>query len=106
MWPHDNAMIAAGLARYGHGRAATRIFQGLLDAATYMELRRLPELGRLALQQRAARTGSARASRARRRPRQQRRSARLQPKSIQVPGRQAEPLRHWPVAAPLVSRKR
>jgi glycogen debranching enzyme len=44
VWPHDNAMIAAGLARYGHGRAATRIFQGLFDAATYMELRRLPEL--------------------------------------------------------------
>jgi len=44
VWPHDNAMIAAGLARYGEGRAAARIFQGLFDAATYMDLRRLPEL--------------------------------------------------------------
>jgi glycogen debranching enzyme len=37
-------MIATGLARYGDGRAATRIFQGMFDAATYMDLRRLPEL--------------------------------------------------------------
>ena len=44
VWPHDNAMIATGLARYGDGRAATRIFQGMFDAATYMDLRRLPEL--------------------------------------------------------------
>jgi glycogen debranching enzyme len=44
VWPHDNAMIAAGLARYGDSRAATRIFQGMFDAATYMDLRRLPEL--------------------------------------------------------------
>jgi glycogen debranching enzyme len=44
VWPHDNAMIATGLARYGEGRAAARIFQGLFDAATYMDLRRLPEL--------------------------------------------------------------
>jgi glycogen debranching enzyme len=44
VWPHDNAMIATGLARYGDSKAATRIFQGLFDAATYMDLRRLPEL--------------------------------------------------------------
>jgi glycogen debranching enzyme len=44
IWPHDNAMIATGLARYGDGRAATRIFQGMFEAATYMDLRRLPEL--------------------------------------------------------------
>jgi glycogen debranching enzyme len=44
VWPHDNAMIATGLARYGDSRAATRIFQGMFDAATYMDLRRLPEL--------------------------------------------------------------
>ena len=37
-------MIATGLARYGETAAATRIFQGLFDAATYMDLRRLPEL--------------------------------------------------------------
>jgi glycogen debranching enzyme len=44
VWPHDNAMIATGLARYGDSRAASRIFQGMFDAATYMDLRRLPEL--------------------------------------------------------------
>jgi glycogen debranching enzyme len=44
VWPHDNAMIATGLARYGDGRAAAQIFQGMFDAATYMDLRRLPEL--------------------------------------------------------------
>jgi glycogen debranching enzyme len=44
VWPHDNAMVATGLARYGDSRAATRIFQGMFDAATYMDLRRLPEL--------------------------------------------------------------
>jgi hypothetical protein len=44
VWPHDNAMIATGLARYGDGRAAAQIFQGMFDATTYMDLRRLPEL--------------------------------------------------------------
>jgi glycogen debranching enzyme len=44
IWPHDNAMIATGLALYGDTAAATRIFQGMFDAATYMDLRRLPEL--------------------------------------------------------------
>lgn len=44
VWPHDNALIAAGLARYGHKTAVARVFRGLFDAATYMDLRRLPEL--------------------------------------------------------------
>jgi glycogen debranching enzyme len=44
VWPHDNAMIATGLARYGDSHATARIFQGMFDAATYMDLRRLPEL--------------------------------------------------------------
>jgi glycogen debranching enzyme len=44
IWPHDNALIALGMARYGHKSAVTRLFKGLFDAATYMELRRLPEL--------------------------------------------------------------
>jgi glycogen debranching enzyme len=44
VWPHDNALIAAGLARYGHKSAIDSVFTGLFDAATYMELRRLPEL--------------------------------------------------------------
>jgi glycogen debranching enzyme len=44
VWPHDNALIALGLARYGFKRSVERLFKGLFDAATYMELRRLPEL--------------------------------------------------------------
>jgi glycogen debranching enzyme len=44
IWPHDNALIALGLARYGLKRPVEQIFQGLFDAATYMDLRRLPEL--------------------------------------------------------------
>lgn len=44
VWPHDNALIAAGFARYGFRRDAARIFSGLFAASTYIELRRLPEL--------------------------------------------------------------
>src|SRR5579872_4007913 len=44
VWPHDNSLIAAGFARYGHKSAVDRVFKGLFDAATYMDLRRLPEL--------------------------------------------------------------
>ena len=44
VWPHDNAMIAAGFARYGHRAEAARIFRGLFDASTYIDLKRLPEL--------------------------------------------------------------
>jgi glycogen debranching enzyme len=44
IWPHDNALIALGCARYGSKRAVDQVFKGLFDAATYMELRRLPEL--------------------------------------------------------------
>jgi glycogen debranching enzyme len=44
VWPHDNSLIAAGFARYGHKSAVDRVFKGLFDAASYLELRRLPEL--------------------------------------------------------------
>jgi glycogen debranching enzyme len=44
IWPHDNALIALGMARYGHKRSVERLFKGLFEAATYMEMRRLPEL--------------------------------------------------------------
>jgi glycogen debranching enzyme len=44
VWPHDNAMIALGLSRYGMKPAVERIFTGLFEAASYMDLRRLPEL--------------------------------------------------------------
>src|SRR4029078_10921599 len=44
VWPHDNSMIAAGFARYGHKNAVERVFNGLFSAATYMDFARLPEL--------------------------------------------------------------
>jgi glycogen debranching enzyme len=44
IWPHDNAIIALGLAGYGLKSAANKIFAGLFEAATYMDMRRLPEL--------------------------------------------------------------
>jgi glycogen debranching enzyme len=44
VWPHDNALIALGLARYDQRRAVERIFKGIFDAATYMDQGRLPEL--------------------------------------------------------------
>ncbi len=44
IWPHDNALIALGLARYEHKQAVETLFDGMFDTATYMEYRRLPEL--------------------------------------------------------------
>lgn len=44
VWPHDNALIAAGFARYGFRQEAARIFEGLFAASIYIDLRRLPEL--------------------------------------------------------------
>jgi len=44
VWPHDNAVIAIGFARYGLKTEAVRVFEGLFDAARHQELRRLPEL--------------------------------------------------------------
>jgi len=44
IWPHDNALIALGFARYGLTHSVAHLFKGLFDAASYMDLRRLPEL--------------------------------------------------------------
>lgn len=44
VWPHDNAIIAEGFARYGFRREAVRVFEGLFDASTHIDMRRLPEL--------------------------------------------------------------
>lgn len=44
VWPHDNALIGLGLARYGLKQHAQRLLSGLFGAAGYMDLRRLPEL--------------------------------------------------------------
>src|SRR5579863_5899872 len=44
IWPHDNALIALGMSRYGFRQHADKVFGGVLAAASYMDLRRLPEL--------------------------------------------------------------
>jgi len=44
VWPHDNALIGLGFARYGFKAEAARVFEGLFNAATHQESRRLPEL--------------------------------------------------------------
>jgi glycogen debranching enzyme len=43
VWPHDNAIIAAGLMRYGYVEQAHQIIKGILDAASRLG-GRLPEL--------------------------------------------------------------
>jgi glycogen debranching enzyme len=44
VWPHDNALIAYGLARYGLKEEVLRIFTGLFEASQAFDLHRLPEL--------------------------------------------------------------
>jgi len=44
VWPHDNAMIAAGLARYGLMDHVMKIVTGMFDASLFVDLHRLPEL--------------------------------------------------------------
>ena len=44
VWPHDNALIAQGLARYGFSEKALQIMTGLFEAGQYFDLHRMPEL--------------------------------------------------------------
>ncbi|HEY7756417.1 MAG TPA: amylo-alpha-1,6-glucosidase [Actinomycetota bacterium] len=44
VWPHDNALIAAGLKRYGFARSTNRVATALFDAAVQADYLRLPEL--------------------------------------------------------------
>jgi glycogen debranching enzyme len=44
VWPHDNALIATGMASYGFKEGALKILCGLFDASLFLELHRLPEL--------------------------------------------------------------
>ena len=44
VWPHDNALIAAGLKGYGFDDEVLEIFTGLFDAAQHFPGYRLPEL--------------------------------------------------------------
>lgn len=44
IWPHDNSLIASGLAKYGFKNLAGQIFMSLLDLSSMVDLHRLPEL--------------------------------------------------------------
>jgi glycogen debranching enzyme len=44
IWPHDNALIAAGFARYGMQDKALALLTALFEASLFMDLHRLPEL--------------------------------------------------------------
>jgi glycogen debranching enzyme len=44
VWPHDTALVAAGLERYGFKEQAMQLFTGLFDATLSLEIPRLPEL--------------------------------------------------------------
>ncbi|WP_254216756.1 glycogen debranching N-terminal domain-containing protein [Synechococcus sp. CCY 9618] len=44
VWPHDNALIGMGLARYGHRSEALQILTGLFETACAVPIFQLPEL--------------------------------------------------------------
>ena len=44
VWPHDNALIGAGLGNYGLQHFAARLVTGMFEAASHVDLNRLPEL--------------------------------------------------------------
>jgi glycogen debranching enzyme len=44
IWPHDNAVIAAGFARYGLTGHALQVMQAMFDLSATVDLHRLPEL--------------------------------------------------------------
>jgi glycogen debranching enzyme len=44
VWPHDNALIAAGFARYRMRNEAARVLSALFDASRSFDLHRPPEL--------------------------------------------------------------
>jgi len=44
VWPHDNALISVGFARYGLNHESLRLLNSLLGASGFFEGQRLPEL--------------------------------------------------------------
>lgn len=44
VWPHDNAMLAAGLSRYHAHQGVMKILEGLLQASVQLKTGSLPEL--------------------------------------------------------------
>ncbi|HEY5782319.1 MAG TPA: hypothetical protein VIT66_10710, partial [Lysobacter sp.] len=43
-WPHDNAIVCEGMARYGHADAALALLGAAFDGSLYFDVARLPEL--------------------------------------------------------------
>jgi glycogen debranching enzyme len=44
VWPHDNALIALGMSRYGLTQEVEQLLGGLFDMSIHVDLHRLPEL--------------------------------------------------------------
>jgi glycogen debranching enzyme len=44
VWPHDNAIIAGGMKRYGFDQEVERLFEGMFEAASKFEEYQVPEL--------------------------------------------------------------
>jgi glycogen debranching enzyme len=44
VWPHDNALITSGMARYGFRNEVQKLFTGIFEASLFVELNRMPEL--------------------------------------------------------------
>ncbi|MCO5091195.1 glycogen debranching N-terminal domain-containing protein [Bosea sp. (in: a-proteobacteria)] len=44
VWPHDNALIAIGLTRYGLKTEASRVFSAIFETGRHQDMYRLPEL--------------------------------------------------------------
>jgi glycogen debranching enzyme len=44
VWPHDNAMIAHGMSRYGLNGSALQVLDAMFDVSQTVDLHRMPEL--------------------------------------------------------------
>jgi len=44
VWPHDTALAALGMARYGHTNEAVQVATALFEASLHFEMYRVPEL--------------------------------------------------------------
>ncbi len=44
VWPHDNAIVGFGFARYGMNEKALQVLMAMFDASSEVDLHRLPEL--------------------------------------------------------------
>lgn len=44
IWPHDNALIGYGLARYGFKKEALMLLEGMFQTSRFMDINRVPEL--------------------------------------------------------------